>query len=263
MAEATETQPIDSAEKAYAEAAAETPVVLPALKPAAPAEAVEAEAAPAEVVAAEAPKAQPKPVKPAPMAKAKTIKKKPIKTAPVAAKKAPAKKAPVKSPVTKSPAKSGAPPLTVLKEKIMAKTTKDFTATVSSAFSDLKEKAKSAFEKGTASAGEATEFAKGNVEALVESGKIFAEGAKALGADMVAESKTAFETMTADVKEMAAIKSPADFFKFQSELLRRNFDAAVATGSKNTEAMFKLTNDAFAPISTRVSLAVEKVSKAA
>lgn len=258
MAEATETQPIDSAEKAYAEAAAETPVVLPALKPAAPAEAVEAEAAPAEAVAAEAPKAQPKPVKPAPMAKAKTIKKKPIKTAPVAA-----KKAPVKSTVTKSPAKSGTPPLTVLKEKIMAKTTKDFTATVSSAFSDLKEKAKSAFEKGTASAGEATEFAKGNVEALVESGKIFAEGAKALGADMVAESKTAFETMTADVKEMAAIKSPADFFKFQSELLRRNFDAAVATGSKNTEAMFKLTNDAFAPISTRVSLAVEKVSKAA
>jgi phasin family protein len=69
--------------------------------------------------------------------------------------------------------------------------------------------------------------------------------------------------MTADVKEMAAVKSPADFFKFQSEMLRRSFDAAVATGSKNTEAMFKLTNDAFAPISNRVSMAVEKVSKAA
>lgn len=250
MAEATETQSIDSidsAEKAYAEAAAETPIVLPALKP----EPVAAEAPKPAPEAVKAPKAAPKP---APLAKAKTVKKIPLKTAPVAAKKA---------PVRKTPAKSGTPTLTVLKEKIMAKTTKDFTAAVSSAFSDLKEKAKSAYEKGTAAAGEATEFAKGNVEAVVESGKIFAEGAKVLGADMVAESKSAFETMTADVKEMAAIKSPADFFKFQSELMRRNFDAAVATGSKNTEALLKLTNDAFAPISTRVSLAVEKVSKAA
>ncbi|MFM5908936.1 MAG: phasin family protein, partial [Novosphingobium sp.] len=134
---------------------------------------------------------------------------------------------------------------------------------IGSAFADLKVKAKSAYEKGTATAGEATEFAKGNVEAIVESGKIFAEGAKALGGEMVAESKTAFETITADVKEMAAVKSPADFFKFQSDLMRRNFDAAVAAGSKNTEAMFKLANESFAPISTRVSLAVEKFSKAA
>ena len=70
-------------------------------------------------------------------------------------------------------------------------------------------------------------------------------------------------TLSADAKALAAVKSPTDFFKFQSEMLRRSFDAAVATGSKNTEAMFKLTNDAFAPISNRVSLAVEKVSKAA
>lgn len=257
MAEATDTPPFDSAEKAYAEAAAETPVVLPALKPAepVPAPVVEQVEAPKPVaeVAAPAPKAVKAP-KAVPVAKVATVKKKPLKTAPVAA----------KAPVRKQPAKSGTPPLTVLKEKIMAKTTtKDFTAAVSTAFSELKEKAKSAYEKTTSAAGEATEFAKGNAEAIVESGKIFAEGAKALGSDMVAESKAAFETMTADVKELASVKSPTDFFKFQSEMLRRSFDAAVATGSKNTEAMFKLTNDAFAPISNRVSLAVEKVSKAA
>lgn len=177
----------------------------------------------------------------------------PIKIKPVAA----------KAPVKKKAATSGTPTISALKEKIMAKNTNDFTAAFTSTFADLQEKAKSAYEKGTVTAGEATEFAKGNVEALVESGKIFAEGAKVLGADLVTESKTAFETMTADVKELASVKSPADFFKFQSELVRRNFDAAVAAGSKNTEALFKLTNDAFAPLSTRVSLAVEKISKAA
>lgn len=263
MAEATDTQSLDAAEKAYAQAAAETPVVLPELKPADPipapaAEQVEA-SPPAAMAASSAPKAVKAPKaakapKPAPVVKTATVKSKPLKTAPVAA----------KVPVRKQPAKSGTPALSVLKDKIMAKTTTtDFTAAVSTAFSELKDKAKSAYEKSTSAAGEATEFAKGNVEAVVESGKIFAEGAKALGSDIIAESKTAFETMTADVKEMAAVKSPADFFKFQSEMLRRSFDAAVATGSKNTEAMFKLANESFAPISNRVNLAVEKVSKAA
>ena len=93
--------------------------------------------------------------------------------------------------------------------------------------------------------------------------KVLASGLQEFGSTVVADSKSAFEAITADVKELAAVKSPADFFKLQSEMLRRNFDAAVAAGSKNTEAMFKLTNDAFAPISSRVSLAVEKVSKAA
>jgi hypothetical protein len=215
MAETQDTQPLDSAEKAYAEAVTEAPVVLPALKP--------AKAATPKIAAPKAEVIAPKPVAP-------------------------------KAPVKKNAASSGKPTITALKEKIMAKTT---------AFADVQAKAKAAYEKGTAAAGEATEFTKGNVEALVESGKIFAEGAKAFGGELVAEGKTAFETLTADVKAVAAVKSPTDFFKFQSELMRRNFDAAVAVSSKNTEALVKLANDTFAPISTRVSLAVEKVSKAA
>jgi hypothetical protein len=37
----------------------------------------------------------------------------------------------------------------------------------------------------------------------------------------------------------------------------------VSFGSKRTEAWVKLYNEAFAPISNRVSVAVEKVKKAA
>ena len=37
----------------------------------------------------------------------------------------------------------------------------------------------------------------------------------------------------------------------------------VSTASKNTEAMLKLVNEAFAPMSNRMSLAAEKVGKAA
>jgi len=191
----------------------------------------------------------------------------PVKTATkkTSAKKAAAPKTKKAAPAKKAPAAKPAP-VSSFKDTIMTKaktTTEDFTAKVKDAVADAQDRAKAAFDKSSAYAAEYGEFAKGNIEALVESGKILASGLQGLGKDYVAEGKTAFETMTADVKELAAVKSPADFFKLQGEILRRNFDAAVASGSKNSEALVKLANDAFAPISTRVSLAVEKVKQAA
>jgi phasin family protein len=126
------------------------------------------------------------------------------------------------------------------------------------AITEAQAKAKAAFEKSTSVLGEVGEFTKGNVEALMESGKIFAEGVQDLGSTFAAESRTAFETATSDLKELAAAKSPTDFLKIQSDMVRKSFDSAVAYGSKNSEAMLKLVSDSFAPISGRVSLAVEK-----
>ncbi len=198
------------------------------------------------------------------LAKASKAKVKPAGATKVSAKqqvvasKAPTKKLPKKLTISKLNL------ISQPKAKAMTKTTtEDFTAKISTVVAEAQDKAKAAFEKGQTVFAEAGEFTKGNVEALVESGKILAAGLQTLGKDYVAEGKTAFETMTADVKELAAVKSPADFFKLQSEILRRNFDAVVATGSKNSEVAVKLAGDAFAPISNRVSLAVEKVKLAA
>lgn len=138
----------------------------------------------------------------------------------------------------------------------MATTTTEFTDKLQNAFKDAQEKAKAAF-------GDAGSFAKGNVEAMVESSKILASGLQDMTKGYVAETKTSFETMTADVKDLAAVKSPTEFFEKQSALMRKNFDAAVAASSKNSEAMLKLVNEAFQPISTRVSIAVEKIKHAA
>lgn len=159
---------------------------------------------------------------------------------------------------------ASAPSLSQLKDKIMAtKNIEDFSALFTGNIADVQEKAKAAFEKTTAAVADATDFAKDNVEAVVQSGKIVAEALKDLGNTLAADGKTAFETITADAKELAAVKSPADFFKLQGEILRRNFDSAVAYGSKNTEMFMKLAGDATAPLSTRVSAAMEKVKNAA
>ena len=198
----------------------------------------------------------------APVAKKAAAPKKP------AASKAVTKKVAANKTAAKPAAKkvAKAAPLKFKDTTIMAKTqqaAEDFTAKVKDAVADLQDRAKTAFEKSNAVFADAGEFTKGNVEALVESGKVLAAGLQDLGKVYVEDAKSGFETMTADVKELAAVTSPADFFKLQGEILRRNFDAAMATGSKRSEALVKLANEAFAPVQNRVSVAVEKVKQAA
>lgn len=139
----------------------------------------------------------------------------------------------------------------------------DFTNTVTDAVAEFQTRAKAAYDKSAAVAGEATEFAKGNVEALVEAGKIYSENLQNLGKVYAEDAKAAFETLTADLKEFAAVKTPTELFQLQSRLMRRNFDSLVAFGSKSSEAAVKIANETLAPISSRVSLAAEKFSKAA
>ena len=245
-----------SAEQAYAEAALEVKPVKPAAAPAPePAKPVVAEkaAAPKKPATARRTVKKPAPAKPArKIAIAKAAKR--------AARVARAAAAP-------APAKTTEPKLSVseLKEKIMATATKttDFSKPMADAVSELQTRAKVAYEKSTEVATEVTEFAKGNVEAIVESGKIFAAGAQTLGKTYVEEAKSAYETMTADVKELAAVKSPTELFQLQGKIARRNFDTFVATSSKNTEAFLKLANDAFAPLTGRVEVATEKLAKVA
>ncbi|MGN3974110.1 phasin family protein [Tsuneonella sp. SYSU-LHT278] len=253
-----------AAEKAYADAASNVPATKGEVEAAKPAPA-KIDAAVAEVKAA--------PKKAAPARKARRTAA-PKKTA--AAKAAPAKK-PAAKALAKKPAKTvkktatqtpapRAAAVAQMKDKIMATaktTTTDYTAKAKEFAADAQTRAKAAYDKFQAYAGEMTEFTKGNIEAVVESGKILGAGVQDMARGEVEAAKGAFETATADLKAMAAVKSPAELFKLQGEIARRNFDAAVARYSKNAETSMKLANDAFAPLSNRVSLAVEKVSKSA
>ena len=131
------------------------------------------------------------------------------------------------------------------------------------AFSDIQGKAKAALEKSTAAFGDYNAIAKGNVEALVDAGKILTAGLQELGTGAVAEGRTAFETLTSEVKELASAKSPTEFLRLQSELAKKHIDHAVAFGSKQSEAVLKLAGEVAAPVSNRVAVTVEKINKAA
>ncbi|MEL6486975.1 MAG: phasin family protein [Pseudomonadota bacterium] len=279
MAEANNQSKIDAAaEKAYADAAAKKATdggdvkvpakKAPAKKPAAKkAPATAAKAAAAKTAAPKSTAAKPAPAKKAAPKKAPaTAAKAPAKTAAAkkpAAKKAPAKKAPAKA-AAKTTETTTTNPITKLKDTIMATAEKtDITTQAKDVAADMQERLKTAYAKTGEFAGEFGEFNKANVDAVVESGKIFVAGAQELVKDNVETGKTVVETVTEDAKKMAAVKSPTELMQLQGELARRNFDAVVSYGSQRTEAWVKLYNDAFAPISNRVSVAAEKITKAA
>lgn len=128
---------------------------------------------------------------------------------------------------------------------------------------DVKAIAKTAYEKGAAAFGEAKTATKGNLEAVVASGKILGTGLKTLGDGYLAEGKSAIATFNTDIGQLAAVKSPADFFALQSKIFSRNFDAALGFHTKNAQTVAKLAQDSAAPVAKRITLAVDAVRKAA
>jgi len=142
-------------------------------------------------------------------------------------------------------------------------TVENATAKAQALFGEWNERTKAAVEKSTKLVEEANDFAKGNVEALVESGRIAAKGFEGLGQDAAEYGRKSFESATAALKNLATVKSPADFFRLQSDYFRGAFDSYVAEASKNTEALIKLASDAAQPLSNRVAVAAEKVKTAA
>jgi hypothetical protein len=215
--------------------------------------------------------AAPTPEMPAPeaaFAAPVTAAAKPVRKAVVkAVKPAPKPAAKASTPITTTPKNQAASTKSAAPQQkdfsIMNTTTTEMTETIQTAMKDAAEKAKAALEKSQAALGDMGAFTKGNVEAVVESTKILASGLQEMGKSYAAETKTVVETMQAEIKELAAVKSPAEFFEKQNAMLRKQFDAAMAVTSKNSEAMLKLASEAFQPISNRVSLAVEKIKHAA
>lgn len=259
----------EAAEKKTSEAVAKPSAAAPAAATqaslAAAAPVVKAEAVPSKAAAPLAPKkAKPLGKKSAPKKAGKMSAAKKAVAKP-AAKKTAVRKAPVRKPVAAA-AKISKPisTITQLKDKIMATTkTTDFAKTAQDAVADLQSRAQAAYAKGTEMTADVTAFHKGNFDAVVESGKILAAGMQDLGRTAVEDAKAAAETVTADVKAIAAVKSPTELFQLQGEIARRNLDTLVAKTSQNAEVMMKLANDMFAPISTRASVAMERLTKAA
>ena len=134
---------------------------------------------------------------------------------------------------------------------------------IQAAFGDVNERAKTAIEKSTKLAEEMTEITKGNVEALVASSKVAARGVEALGQEVAEFGRRSFEEASTAVKSFAEVKSPTDLFRLQSEFAKNQFDSMIAESSRLSETVIKLAGDVIEPLSSRYSVAAERVKSAA
>ena len=130
-------------------------------------------------------------------------------------------------------------------------------------FADAGARGQEIVAKSQKTAEELAELAKANVEALTESGRIAATGAKALGQDILASGREGFEQASSAMKTLADAKSPTEFIQIQSELARTGFDRAVAESSKFAEAFVKLAGEAIQPISNRATINAERIGELA
>lgn len=138
-------------------------------------------------------------------------------------------------------------------------TTQAVTERVQAIFGDVNDRARTAIEKNTRIVEELTELTRGNVEALVTSSKVAARGVEALGQEAANYGRKSFEEASTALRSFTEIKSPTDLFRLQSEYAKSAFDSIVSESSKFSEAMVKLAGEVFEPLSSRYSVAAERV----
>jgi phasin family protein len=105
---------------------------------------------------------------------------------------------------------------------------------------------------------ELADLARANVEAVVEAGRVAAEGARSIGQDVVAKQRDGFEQAADAIRSLAEAKSPTEYLQLQGDFARASFDRAVAESSKLTESLVKLAGEAFQPLSNRASANAER-----
>lgn len=115
--------------------------------------------------------------------------------------------------------------------------------------------------KAMKTAEEFVAFGQGNLEALVRSGQIWATGMQDLGKLVAATAQAQIEDTVSAFKAIAGAKSVKDAFEVQTSLARTTIEKTLAESGRLTETSMRLTEQALAPVTARVSLAVEKFGR--
>jgi phasin family protein len=124
-------------------------------------------------------------------------------------------------------------------------------------------KVKANMDKAIKATEELVAFGQGNLEAFVKAGQIWAAGVQDLSRTVAATAQAQFDETLATVKALAGVKSLKEAVDLQTTLARASAEKVATEASKLTDAGLKLAEQAWAPLTARVSLAVEKFGHAA
>jgi phasin family protein len=168
----------------------------------------------------------------------------------------------VEPPVTTEPsAPPSAPAVTQIESA--AADLKGSPVGTAAGFESTPSKVKESMDKTMKTAEELVAFGQGNVEALMKFSQIWATGVQDLSKQVAATAQANFDETMSTFKAITSAKSLKDAFDLQASFARSTFEKTIAESGRLTDASFKLTEQALAPITARVTLAVEKLAKPA
>jgi phasin family protein len=108
---------------------------------------------------------------------------------------------------------------------------------------------------------EAAEFGRGNVEAMTKAAQLFAVGFQDIGKQVFAVTQALTDHALESAKALAAVKSLKEAADIQAAFAKASMERSMSEAAKLQEASFKLAENAYAPITARMTLAVEKFGK--
>jgi phasin family protein len=130
-------------------------------------------------------------------------------------------------------------------------------------FEKTQAKMKEGMEKAMKTAEEFVTFSQGNLDAFVKSGQIWAAGMQDISKQVAATAQASFEETLSTFRALTGVKSLKDAVDLQASLARSTLEKTVSESSRLTDASMKLAEQTIAPLTARVTLAVEKFARTA
>jgi phasin family protein len=140
---------------------------------------------------------------------------------------------------------------------------KDGMSQAAAGFTETQAKVKEGMDKVMKTAEELVAFSQGNVEAMVKSGQVWAAGVQDLSKQIAANAQASFDETVSTFKALTSVRSLKDALDVQATFARSTMEKTLAESGKLTDASLKLTEQTLAPLTARLSLAVEKFAKSA
>jgi phasin family protein len=111
-------------------------------------------------------------------------------------------------------------------------------------------------QKATKTAEQMMAFGQGNMEAMVKASQIYVTGVQDISKHLAASGKASLEEAVAFTKSLMGVKSVMEAIDLQTGFTRSSIEKAVSETNKLT-ASVKLAEQTIAPITARITLAVE------
>ena len=138
---------------------------------------------------------------------------------------------------------------------------KDSVVQATTGMEEAQTKISENMEKARKTAADALAFGQGTMEACIQSGQIWSAGLQDISKQFAMTSQASMEEVMNHFRALTSARSLKDAFEAHTNLMRASTEKMVSETGRLTTASIKLTHDAWAPITARMSSRVESVPK--